>query len=95
MVDAIRTQPASSPIDPAILGTVQYGTSGEDRKSVQFRRSLFAVQDIRAGETFTKDNVRIIRPGHGLPPKEIGNVIGKTAAVSIKRGTPLALNMLA
>lgn len=93
MVDAIRTLESSLPtidtIDRTILGDVQYGTSGEDAKSVQFRRSLFVVEDIQEGETITEKNVRCIRPGQGLAPKHLDEVLGKTALESLKRGTPL------
>jgi sialic acid synthase SpsE len=58
------------------------------------RRSLFAVADIAKGETFTSANVRSIRPGHGLPPADIGKVIGKTAAREIARGEPMAWAMV-
>jgi pseudaminic acid synthase len=55
-----------------------------------FRRSLFAVEDIRIGEAFTMKNVRSIRPSAGLPPKYLGAVVGRTATCDIPRGTPLA-----
>lgn len=59
-----------------------------------FRRSLFAVEDIKAGGMFDHGNVRSIRPGHGLPPAAIDQVIGRTAARDIKRGEPLSWDML-
>jgi N-acetylneuraminate synthase len=71
------------------LGSVHYGVTEKDRKSRVFRRSLFAVQDIRAGEPFTKENVRSIRPAHGMSPRELDRVLTRHAACDIKRGTPL------
>jgi pseudaminic acid synthase len=59
-----------------------------------FRRSLYAVDDIGAGEPLTRANVRSIRPGHGLAPRELPVVLGKTAKVAIARGTPLAWELL-
>lgn len=59
------------------------------------RRSLFAVADIKEGEAFTEANVRSIRPGHGLPPIEIGMIVGRTATRDIARGEPMAWEMMA
>lgn len=58
--------------------------------SRKFRRSLYAVRDIAAGQPVTRDDVRSIRPGYGLAPRELPVVLGKTARVAITRGTPLA-----
>ena len=63
-------------------------TKGEESSTV-FRRSIFAVKDIRAGETFTEDNIRVIRPGYGMKPKCYSATIGKKAACDIQRGTPM------
>jgi len=71
------------------LGRVFYGTTPEEGKSRVFRRSLFAVRDIKAGETLTEENIRSIRPGHGLPPKFLKEIMGKKAKADIKKGTPL------
>ncbi|MFN3348176.1 pseudaminic acid synthase [Pseudorhodoplanes sp.] len=60
-----------------------------------FRRSLYVVEDVAAGETFTARNVRSIRPGHGLPPKYLSSMMGRTAARDLKRGTPLSWDMIA
>ena len=69
--------------------------SEEELKNRCFRRSLFAVQDIRSGETFTPQNVRSIRPGHGLAPKYLPKVLGTKAAHDIARGTPLSWDLIA
>lgn len=82
MVDAVRIAELS-------LGSVVYGGSTNEEKSKAFRRSLFAVEDISAGQPFTKKNVRSIRPGHGLKPKYMDQVLGAKAACDILRGTPL------
>jgi N-acetylneuraminate synthase len=82
MVDAVRVAEAS-------LGRVNYAVSERERASRVFRRSLFIVQDTKAGTAFTRDNVRSIRPGHGLPVKHLGDVLGRVAARDLARGTPL------
>jgi N-acetylneuraminate synthase len=71
------------------LGTVHYGVSGAEAKSRIFRRSLFVVKDMKAGEVFTEENVRSIRPGYGLHPRYLDEIIGRRAVCIIKRGTPL------
>ena len=76
------------------LGVVHYGVSEREAKSRLFRRSLFVVQDMKAGEIFTEENVRSIRPGHGLPPKYLNEVLGKQAKQDIARGTPLTWKVL-
>lgn len=71
------------------LGCVNYNMLGSEAGNVAFRRSLFVVRDIKAGEAFTPDNVRSIRPGNGLPPKELPNVLKRKASRYLKRGEPL------
>jgi N-acetylneuraminate synthase len=71
------------------LGTAGYDIKPSEQANLKFRRSLYVAQDVAAGEEFTAENVRSIRPGLGLPPKEIGAVLGRRASRSIKRGTPL------
>lgn len=78
----------------AAAGSVRYGPSPRERSSLAFRRSLFVVRDIRAGEPFTEENVRAIRPGHGLPPKERARVLGRRAAKDLDRGTPLTWDLV-
>jgi sialic acid synthase SpsE len=59
-----------------------------------FRRSLFAVKDVKKGEVFTQENIRSIRPGHGLAPNYLNEVIGKRAKRAIRRGSPLAWELI-
>ena len=76
------------------LGTISYDLTEKQRESIVFRRSLFAVRDIAQGERFTPDNVRSIRPAHGLHPRYLDVVLTKSAARSISAGTPLSWDML-
>ncbi len=71
------------------LGTVCYGGTASEEKSKAHRRSLFVVKDMKKGEPFTSENVRVIRPANGLHPRELDTVLGKTAAQDIAFGTPL------
>lgn len=71
------------------LGVVSYGASNAEKKSIIFKRSLYVVKDMEAGELFSIENVRAIRPGLGLAPRWIDSIIGKAANKTIKRGTPL------
>lgn len=76
------------------LGKVNYERTEAEKGNVKFRRSLYAVKDIRAGENFTAENVRSIRPGFGLAPKLYSDIIGKKASQNIESGTALALNLV-
>lgn len=87
MVDAVRT------VEKA-LGRVRYGPGESEVASLAYRRSLFVVRDVKKGEDFTPENVRSIRPGHGLPPKYLPDVLGRRAARDIERGTPLGWEMI-
>jgi len=71
------------------LGQVGYDLKGSERGLVAFRRSLYVVKDIAPGEPLTCDNVRSIRPGYGMAPKELPAVLGRSAARALKRGEPL------
>jgi N-acetylneuraminate synthase len=71
------------------LGRISYGTSEAERKSLAFRRSLYVVQDIAAGERYSKENIRAIRPGFGLAPKYLDRILGKLATQALQKGTPL------
>lgn len=76
-----------------ISGNVQYGPTEGEMNNIKFRRSLFAVRDIKAGEEITVEKVRSIRPSTGLKPKLLCAIIGKHAKCNIPVGTPLDLDM--
>lgn len=71
------------------LGQVSYGVSKAEEKSLAFRRSLYVVQDLKAGEPLSPESLRAIRPGYGLPPKFYDSLLGRKARQHIKRGTPV------
>lgn len=76
------------------LGGVSYGPTEEERGSLVFRRSLYVVRDMRAGDTFTPENLRAIRPGLGLPPKHLDAFLGRKVRRDVRWGTPLSWDML-
>jgi pseudaminic acid synthase len=76
------------------LGKVSYDLSEKTLKSREFCRSLFIVEDMKAGETFTTENIRSIRPGNGLEPKYITTILGQKSRKDLKRGTPLAWQLI-
>jgi N-acetylneuraminate synthase len=79
----------------AALGDGSPARPAAEADSRRFRRSLYAIADIAPGTALTRDNIRSIRPGHGLAPRELPAVLGRTARVAITRGTPLAWELLA
>ena len=87
MVKAVR-------IAEKMLGTVDYKMTEKKKKSRQFSRSLFIVEDVKAGEKITKENVRSIRPGFGMHPKHFSNIIGKKFNKDADKGTPLNFNLI-
>ena len=88
MVEAIRTVEKT-------LGKVHYGVSEREARSRVFRRSLFVVKDMKAGDVFTDENVRSIRPGYGLPPKYLPEILGRRAVRDVEKGTPLGWDLIA
>jgi len=88
MVDAVR-------VAETALGEIHFGFTDRERSSRVFRRSLFVVQDVRQGETFSEENVRSIRPGHGLHTRHLSQIVGKRASRDIERGTPLNWDLVA
>jgi len=87
MIEAVRAAEQA-------LGQVRYGSGKQEAASQVFRRSLFVVADVKAGQPFTEANVRSIRPGHGLPPKFLPQILGRHAQCDIPRGTPLSWGIL-
>jgi pseudaminic acid synthase len=76
------------------LGGVRFGPSEHERASLRFRRSLFIVSDIAAGERFTTRNVRSIRPADGLHPRHLAEVVGRSAAKAVVAGTPVSWDVV-
>jgi N-acetylneuraminate synthase len=76
------------------LGQIYYGIQETEKKSLKYKRSLYVVADIKAGEAFTPENIRVIRPGDGLQPKYYEKIIGKISGRDIKAGTPLSWEIL-
>ena len=76
------------------LGSVDYGRKSSEQGNVKFRRSLYFVKDIKEGEVITKEHVKSIRPGFGLAPKHLKQIIGKSALCDIARGTPAMFNLI-
>lgn len=78
------------------IGNVSYGPSDQEKESIVFRRSIFAVRDIKKGEKFTSKNIRVIRPGYGLKPKYYEELVTEgISAADITAGTPLTEDMIA
>ena len=73
------------------LGRVTYGSTEAEKKSLVFRRSIYVSEDIKKGQTFTTENLRIIRPGLGAPPSLYNSLIGKYSPKAFSKGQPLTL----
>ncbi len=76
------------------LGTVSYERAEQEQKSLQFRRSLYVVEDMKAGDVFTEKNLRRIRPGMGLSPKYYDALLGRCVKCDVKRGTPVSWDLV-
>ncbi|PJJ59730.1 pseudaminic acid synthase [Hymenobacter chitinivorans] len=76
------------------LGQIQYGVQRAEKNSRLYKRSLYVAQNIRAGEAFTKENLRVVRPGDGLPPRYYDQLLGKPARQDLAAGTPLTWEAL-
>ena len=71
------------------LGTAGYHLKDCEVSNTVFRRSIYAIQDIKAGEVLTESNIKRIRPGYGLAPKYFREILGRAANKDLERGTPL------
>ena len=87
MVEAIRTTEKA-------LGKVSYDITEEQKTNQVYRRSLFAVKNIKTGEEFTEDNIRSIRPGYGLHTRYLGEIVGRCAKKDIEYGTPITWDLI-
>lgn len=87
LVDAVRNVEKS-------LGQETYELTESSKQSRDFMRSLYVVKDVKQGEAFTSENVRSIRPGYGMAPKNYERILGKTASEDIERGTPLSEKLI-
>jgi len=76
------------------IGEPSYGSGKKEAENIIFRRSLFVVKNVKAGEELTRENVRCIRPGYGLAPKFLAEIIGKKAIKEIKKGVPLSWSLI-
>ncbi|OPY58789.1 MAG: Pseudaminic acid synthase [Pelotomaculum sp. PtaU1.Bin035] len=76
------------------MGRVTYGATAGEMNSMKFRRSLYVAQDMKAGDVFTIDNLRSIRPGYGLPPKYFDHLLGKSIKKDAKKGTPVTWDLI-
>jgi len=93
MVEAVRSiEQASGALDPA--AEVRFGPSESERAGLQFRRSLFIVEDVAAGSVLNEQNVRSIRPAGGLHPRHLPEVLGRRATRDLARGTPLRWDLI-
>ena len=76
------------------LGEISYGVTEAEKKSLQFRRSIYIARDIAAGETLTVENLRCVRPGLGLPPKYYDTLLGRKVNRDVKMGTPMSWDLV-
>jgi N-acetylneuraminate synthase len=92
--DELKTLVIESERGWQALGGIRYGRTTSEKKSIQFRRSLYVTRDMRAGESFTTENLRAIRPGFGLSPKYYDTLLGKRVKKDVQKGTPISWDLL-
>ncbi|MEO8414428.1 MAG: SAF domain-containing protein [Ginsengibacter sp.] len=76
------------------LGKITYGILEDEMKSLRFKRSIYIVEDMKAGEVFTKSNIRIIRPGLGISPFFFESLLGRCINKDVKKGTALSFELV-
>lgn len=76
------------------IGSINYSRKESEKGNVVFRRSLYSVKDIKCGEIISKQNVKSIRPGYGLLPKYLDEIVGRKVNQDISKGTPISLDLL-
>jgi sialic acid synthase SpsE len=76
------------------VGSVRWGPTQSELSSLKFKRSIFVVNNIKKGEKFTEEHIKVIRPGDGIHPKLFNSILGKTALEDIEAGTPLSSRMI-
>jgi len=76
------------------LGSVKYGVSEAEKKSLVFRRSIYIAQNMKAGDVLTTDNLRCVRPGMGLPPRYYDMLLGRRVNQNVKKGTPMTWRLV-
>lgn len=92
--DEMKTLVAEAERAWQALGKISYGPTEKEKASLRFRRSLYVAQDMKAGDTFTAENLRTVRPNLGLPPKYYDILLGKKIAADIKKGTPVSWELI-
>ena len=76
------------------MGRVDYGRKSSEQGNAKFRRSLYFVKNMKAGDVITYENVRSVRPGYGLPPKSLTRIMGKKVKVNILANTPTSIDLI-
>jgi N-acetylneuraminate synthase len=76
------------------MGRVDYGRKSSEQGNVKFRRSLYFVKDMKAGDVITEDCVRSVRPGFGLSPKHLRDVLGSALRIDVQKNTPTKMQLL-
>ena len=92
--DEMRTLVVETERSWQALGKVKYGPTDKEATSLVFRRSIYVVEDMKKGDVFTENNLRIIRPGNGLLPKHYESILGKKTNKSVKKGTAVLWDLI-
>ncbi len=92
--DEMRTLVEESRRAWQALGRVSYGPTEKEKSSLIFRRSIYIAENMKAGDVFTRENIRVIRPGYGLPPKYFNLFLGKKVKADVEKGTPLTWDIV-